>query len=413
MRRTSLDPWPAVLLVLTAVAGASACARPPQTADAPDPKGPVAPSFAPIVFPRAGAKPGATGGSVKDPSPVDEADRGLEEKRRLAEGYAAGGFDDEALEVIRQTLAMKPPLPEHWVSVFQDLRRTLAVRRLQATLLRADARGRLDYVTFGSDVEFEIEVRNVSGRPVTMSTEAGESPPALALQVARQDHDIYAARLGRSWTQTVGLQKDERAPVRLPAGGVFHETVRVPAADVGAAIQGVRVLDLSGTLRGSVRVGDGPPTPLALPLRPARVVVVPDGYEPLTRDPLASMETAVTAVAPTHILVAAEFVGPNRVADACRVVARALAEGDPVLRTAALGALDLLLERAAGRPAAPLADPFLAALDLHPDRSDALMDALARIADTRVMPDARLWRDWWQRAESEGRTVPARVAEGR
>lgn len=364
---------------------------------------PVPPSFEPIVFPNPNARANVLPGRVVDDVPVPEDERGWQEKLALASGYAAGGFDDEALEVIRQTLAMSPP-PD-WAARLRDLRTTLKIRELETTLLRADVRGERDYVRFRTDVDWQVRIRNVSGREVVLATPADASPAALGMRIVRRDLDIYAAELKREWTQTVFLQAPGGASITIPPGGVHVQPVRIPAEDVGDPISGLRILEVGGTLRGMLGGTTEGPAGIALPLRPGRVVVLPDGFEPLTRDAVRSMEQAREAVAPPHLLVAAEFVPVSRLEEGVREAALTLETGDVALRTAALGALTLLRERAVRRPLAPLAAPLLEGLTRTPDRAEALMDGLAVLSGTRLPPDPRLWLDWGRRIERDGATV--------
>jgi len=365
---------------------------------------PIPPSFETIVFPNARPSGRTTlAGRVVDDAAVDEDDLGWREKFQLASGYAAGGFDMEAFEVIRQTLAMNPPAG--WHSRLTDLRATLRIRQLETTFLRADVRGERDYVPFQTDVEFQVRIRNVSDEKVVLATPEGASPSALIMRIVRRDLDIYAASLKREWTQTVFLQQPGGCNLVIPPGGIHVQRVRVPAVDIGCPISGLRILEVGGTLRASILRTDDEPGALALPLRPGRVVVLPAGFEPLTKDPVRSMAHAREVVAPPHFLVAAEFVPLDRLGEGVQEVATTLEHGDPALRTAALGALSILKERAVGRPLAPLAKPFLAGLSQGSGREEALMEALAVLSGTHLPPDTRLWQDWGRRIEKRGATV--------
>ncbi len=401
----------AVVLASVALGAAGCTGANPREPDDNLPRAgePIAPSFEPIVFPNPGAKGRGLPGRVSDDVSVPEAERGWQEKLRLASGYAEGGYADEALEVIRQTLAMNPPAD--WAARFRGLRSSLKVREVEMTLLRADVRGDRDYVPFQTDVDWDVRIRNVSDHDVVLAASGDASPAALVMRIVRRDLDIYAAELKREWTQTVFLQEPGGAPIVIPPGGMHVQRVRVPATDVGAPISGLRILEVGGTLRGTLGGSEEGRAGVMLPLRPGRVVVLPDGFEPLTRDPVGSMATAREAVAPPHFLVAAEFVPAGRVADAVREVATTLEAGDPVLRTAALGALTLLAERAAGRPLAPLARPLLDALERTPSRSRSLMEALTILSHTHRPPDPRFWQEWGRRLARENQTVPGRSAE--
>ncbi len=275
--------------------------------------------------------------------------------------------------------------------------------------MRVDARGSRDYFVFGTDVDWRIRIRNVSRGPISFPAPRNlpdePSPTAVNLSIRRRDIDIYGAELRRTWNHVVSLrQTTGGCEVTIRPGGVHEMPARLPAEDVGAPISGIRILEMEGILRGRVRTADGEDRGLALDLRPGRVVIVPAGYEPLASDPLGSLARAVEAVAPTHLLVATEFVPRQQSTRALAILVDALAEGEPALSTAALSALTLLRERSVGQPMAPFVEPLLAALDLHPERGDALMRGLTRVSGQTIAPDARLWRDWWRRASP---AVPA------
>jgi hypothetical protein len=108
-----------------------------------------------------------------------------------------------------------------------------------------------------------------------------------------------------------------------------------------------------------------------------------------------------------HLLIAAEFVGREDVPRAAAVLADVLAAGDPALSAASHGALLLLVERAAGQPLKPIAEPFALALERAPGRSEGLVRALRLVSGERLPPDPRVWREWWRRGSADHATVPA------
>ena len=407
-------PLPVLLLLLATLAVAATGCRTQASADGgpdPVPGEPIPPSFEPIVMPRQTRGDTGTAGLAMrgDERPVSEDDAGWAEKHDLATGYVAGGYDEAAETVIREVLAQKPPAA--WRERFVNLRTSLHLKRTEADWLRVQARGERDYVTFGSDVDWLIRIRNVSDVVLILrapKTGPGRpSPSALSLGIVRRDLDIYGAELERQWNQTVYLQQAGGCDIRIPPGGSHEATVRVPADDVGAAISGLRTLELTGTLRAAVTEEEGEPRTLGLRIRRGRVVVVPEGYEPLARDPLGSMATAIDAVAPTHLLVATEFVPRARSDRAMDQLARALATGDGALRTAAMGGVGLLRDRNAGSPLALFVSPLIDALEAHPERGAALMEALTLASGHALAPDPRLWMDWWRRAGRSGLQVRA------
>ena len=86
------------------------------------------------------------------------------------------------------------------------------------------------------------------------------SGSTLVLTMKRTDRDIYAAELSHSWTQNVPLLAPGAQELRIPTDGVHEIRVRVPAEEVGDAIAGMKVLDLSGELRaGKILVAPNGP----------------------------------------------------------------------------------------------------------------------------------------------------------
>jgi hypothetical protein len=367
---------------------------------------PLPPSFEPIQFSTGGGS--ARRGELQEKCDVSDDAAGWKEKWELASRYAAGGYDQEALQVLDGALAQSPP--PAWSARLRGLRHSLTIRRAEELLLRVEARGVKDYVGFGCPVDFVIRLRNVSGEVLSIvapATGSGSSPSALLLEIRRRDRDVHATQLGRTWNQTVFLQKAGDAPIVIQPGQVHELPVRIPAEAAGAPIAGIRTLELTGTLRPTDLRRGTQRRRVTLPVRAGRVIALPGGFEPLTVDPLKSMGTAIDTVAPAHLLIAAEFVPPSRRAAAFKELARALGEGHPALYRAALGAIDLLRERAVGLPVGPFALPLVDQLSRSPERVDALMEGLSTVTGVRLAPDARLWQDWYRKEANRRRPVPA------
>ncbi len=251
----------------------------------------------------------------------------------------------------------------------------------------------------------------MSIRPPDGSGAEAVSGSTLVLTMKRTDRDIYAAELSRSWTQSVPLLAAGSEDLSIPPEGVHEVRVRVPAEEVGDAIAGLKVLDLSGELRAG-RILAGLEEPFGrVAIRPGRVVALPANYEPLAADPLGSLSKAVDALAPVHLLVATEFVAADDRPAAVAILARALSTSPVEMRPAALNALDLLRRAAVGTPVRPLAEPLMNALGAHPEREADLMEALHTVTLVSLAPDARLWQDWWRRElRGEGSHVVAEDA---
>ncbi len=390
-----------LLLVGALLAGCSSDSATPETDEA------EAPSFAPIVWPHAGgARRGAT--NTRDKRTLEDEDAGWQEKYELAQRYVAGGYDEQALQILTGALTQEPPAP--WGPRMRALKQSIRVRRAEELLLRIDARATKDYVGFGEPIDFVIRFRNVSTEIVTLlapSEQEETSPSAMMIEITRRDRDIHATELRRTWNRTVYIQEPGGDPIRIPAGGTHEVPVRIPAEAAGSPISGLRIIEVAGTLRPTrLRKGAEPRT-VRLPIRRGRVMALPRNFEPLTVDPLKSMRTAVSTVAPAHLLIATEFVPPGRRPAAATILAGALEQGHPALYRAALGGLGLLRERAVGEPLAPYVDPLLRGLSRTPGRADALMEGLSTVTGVRLAPDPRLWKDWWRRDDNRRRAVTA------
>ncbi len=396
--------WTALLLAAFLLASAACNAVTPEDTE------PRPPTFAPIEFHKVGD---ATRSELQEKRDVGEDAAGWEEKWQLASRYAAGGYDTEALQVLDGALAQSPP--PAWADRLRGLRQSLTVRRAEELLLRVEARGLKDYVPFGSAVDFVIRLRNVSDEvirllPPEASSAGASSPSALLLQITRHDRDVHAAQLRRTWNQTVFILESGAKVIEIQPGGVHELPVRVPVEAAGGPISGIRTLQVGGTLRPTNLRRGTERRRITLPIRPGRVMALPQGFGPLAADPVRSMRTAIDTVAPAHLLVATEFVPPSRRAQAMVELARALGQGHPALYRAALGAVDLLRERSLGETVGPLAQPLVAALGRRPERDDALMEGLSTLTDVRLAPDARLWQEWYRRDANRNATLQDRAS---
>ena len=402
-----------LLLGLCPCLGACANRNRPADAAAPSAKeqGPVAPSFAPVVFPHKKVRKGAST-AEKRPLPNDGA--GWMEKWQLASQYAAGGYEEQALQILNGALAQSPPEP--WRTRMRALRTSMRVHKAETLLLRVDARGVKDYVPFGADVDFVIRLRNVSDRKITLLAPAQQgalaSPSALLLEISRRDRDIYASQLTQRWNRTVFILRPGDPPIEIPSGAVHELPVRVPAESLGDPITGLRVIELSGVLRPTRFRLAGERRTVRLPIRAGRVTALPAGSDQLVADPLGSMEKSIQTVAPAHLLIACEFVPPGRRVEAVELLAKALADGHRGLQRAAVSGLSLLRERATGDRLGPLVYPLMLRLEDTPARVDALMKGLAAISGTRLAPDPRLWKDWWRRESTLPTTIQPAPEQG-
>lgn len=415
---------PAVLIALVAPALTVGCVTNTRRSgltpasssrDDPDPPAsarPEAPlSHDPVILPGRGKKD-AKGGVVplenadtdsKKRRKVDETDDAFREKLAAAREAVDAGEDEAALTLVAAALDMNPKPP--WDQRFKSLRSEIKARHVGTDVLRIDVRPLRDYVVFGQDVDLLIRIKNVGADVVTVRPPDRAGPGALSsatlvLTIKRTDLDIYAAELSRSWMQTVPLLDSSSPELRIPPDGIHEIRVRVPGDEIGDAISGMKVLDLSGELRaGGILAGIEEPFG-RVPIRPGRVVALPANYEPVAADPLGSLSRAVDALAPVHVLVATEFLSPDDRPAAVGVLARSLWSSPVEMRPAALHALDLIRRSAAGTPVRPLAAPLMDALTAHPERSSDLMEALHVMTRVTNPPDERLWADWWRREQA-------------
>jgi hypothetical protein len=350
----------------------------------------------------------------------EEDDAFWREKLAVARGEASAGNDRAALELLVAALALSPP--PAWESRLRSLRLEIKARHVDTDVLRVDARGDRDFVAFDTDVEIVLRLRNVGTDDVVIRAPEGEgtaatSGAALVLSVERRDVDVYAAQMRRSWTQVVPIVTDETGALRIPPESSHEIRARIPAGDAGGPIAGLHVLTVGGVLRaGRIETSLGEPIG-TVPVRPARVLVLPDNYEPLAADPVGSLRKAVEAAAPVHLLVAAHFVPAERRAEAASILARALTDGPTSLGAAALNALRALREAAVGTPLRPLVEPMMDVLATRPARGADLMEGLVAVTGLAIAPDPRLWEEWWRRELAGGaavsrddRSPPARAA---
>ena len=329
----------------------------------------------------------------------EEDDLFFEAKFEAARDEASVGSDAAAIELLTAALKLDPKPP--WDARFKALRAEIKARHLETEILRVDVRPVRDYVPFDAAVDLIVRLRNVGKAEVVIlpptSGPDAISGSSLVLTVKRTDHDIYEAELSRTWTKVVPLLAEGAEELRIPSETVHEVRVRVPPEDVGGAVSGLRVLELSGDLRAG-RIEAGISEPLGrVPIRPGRVVVLPGNFEPLAADPLGSLRKAAEVTAPVHLLVASEFVPPESRPEALRILAAALATGPAELHPAAWSAIHLIRRAAAGTPVREMARPLMEALDAHPERATELMDALRALTLVSLAPDARLWDDWWRR----------------
>ena len=381
--------------------------------------GPTPPSFAPVIL----SKRGGAGGTdellekQRERRALPRDETGFREKWELASRYVASGYDDAASKILDAAIAQDPPEP--WSARLRGLRRSIELKKTEFTMLRAEIRPGRDYVQFGKRIDVTLRIRNVGERVVEFmdpgagGSAATVSPTAVTLEMTRTDHDIFATQLRRSWTQTFYLRQADGKTIRIPPGGMHEQTARIPPTDVGDPISGYRVVEIGGILRASrVKVGSLERT-LRVPLRAGRVAVLPGGYQPLAAEPLEGLRKSLETGAPTHLLVATEFVPMDERTDAIEVLADCLVDGSLSLQRAAVGALQVLGERSIGDPVAPLAAPLIEALARRPARADQVIPGLEALTGYHVAPDARLWQDWWRRAEASGSTVRGAKGTGR
>ena len=334
----------------------------------------------------------------------EEGEEFFREKVETARAALDAGDDALATDVVERTIALGAPEP--WASALRDLRQEIRQGRTESEVMRVDVRGVREFVTFGTDVDLVVRLRNVGTADVVVlpPDDTGKkdvvSGTTLVLTVDRRDRDALASQLVRSWTQVVPLLGKGAEALTIPPESAYEVRVRVPAEDVGPPLAGVRVLEVSGDLRAG-RIEAGLPEPLGrLRVRKGRVVVLPPRSEALSADPVGALRKAVAASSPVHLLVATEFVAAEDRPAALAVLAQALVSGVPDLARAAVSAVEGVRLVSVGARLEPLAAPLMEALRTHPDRAQEVMAGLHALTGVSLAPDARLWEDWWRREAS-------------
>jgi hypothetical protein len=374
-------------------------------------EGPLPPSFSPVILSKREG-PGGTDELLernRERRSLPRDQSGFREKWELASRYVESGYDEAAGKILDAAIEQDPPEP--WRGRLRGLRRSIELKKTEFTMLRAEIRPGRDYVQFGKRIDVVLRIRNVGERtvefldPASAGGAASVSPTTVTLEMTRTDHDIYATQLRRSWTQTFYLRAADGQTIRIPPGGAHEQTARIPPSDVGDPISGYRVVEIGGILRASrVKMGSVERS-LRVPLRAGRVAVLPGGYQPLAAEPLEGLRKALEIGAPTHLLVATEFVPMDEREDAVALLADVLMDGSLTMQRAAVGALQVLHGRSIGDPVAPLAAPLIEAMAERPARAERLIPGLEALTGSGVAPDARLWQDWWRRADKAGSTV--------
>lgn len=344
------------------------------------------------------------GDEIREKRPVSPEEAGWEEKYKLAKRYAGAGYDDQALALIEASLASG--VGTSWRGRFKSLAETIRMRRTQEHYLRVEVRPSRDYLVFGEGVDIEVRILNVSRERIVMASpsdrDRGVSPSALTLDLVRRDWDIFGSFLSRSWGRTIFLH-DDKQDIVIEPGATHRLRARIQPQDLGGTIRGFRVLEIGGVLRPTrVRIGERERA-FRVPLRGARVVLLPRNYEPLATRPLESFETALETRAADHLMVAAWFLAPGQVETAYTSLRRQLISGPLGFQRTVLATVGLLAHRMHGRPLAPYAQPLLDTLAspaLSADRAQVLMKALALLAGTDVGPRPALWLDWWRREQA-------------
>ncbi len=274
-----------------------------------------------------------TGGGGEDEAEALALGALAEARYALGEGDALA-----ALAAAGRGLRGNPP-----DDIDKDLRAIRTQARdalLEEEVLRLAVVPGRDAVADGEAIDLRIRVRNVAAAPITIPAKAKNSSNALVvLDVVREDRDIYGNVRETEFSLRIPLEED----LRLLPGESRDLAATIDGDRTQLAHIGFSVLRIAGHLRPiSVRVGA---TELydALPLQPATVRVLMQGYEALAESPLDSLAEAIRKRSPPHIVTAAELLSPDERRLALQLL-RDAAEHDPPLAFV----LDATAERLAG-----------------------------------------------------------------
>lgn len=273
---------------------------------------------------------------TRDPSSPDALARG-EQAFAAAEAAWRAGDPLSALAIANK--ALREGVPPELEPRFRELRARARGAVLASKIVRIRAVPLKDVVATGEAVPVRILVRNLSSAELRApQTLPGSSDALFVLEVERSDVDLLGGRRTTVFTVRAPLPAD----LSIAPGGEREVQVSIAPELVALEHEGVTLVRIGGTFRPvSIQVGETEVFD-AIPIEPARVRVLPQGFEPLAADPLASLRAAVAKRSPRHVMTCVELLAPTD-----RAEARAL------------------LEAAAGRDAelAPYLRPVLERLD--------------------------------------------------
>lgn len=261
---------------------------------------------------------------------------------QAAEEEEARGDLKEALERIDRALRESPPADV--AASFSDLRAAIHRRVLELPTLEGRIVPAKDPLVFGEAVPVVVRLENTSRKRVVVAGPApGVSPSVLDLEVERRDYDTR----GQVVRTTRRVAHPFPQTVELGPGGVLEQTFLLANAGNEQPFDGVRLLRVRGLFRPARLEVGGVARWDAVRLEAGTVRAFRANWEPLAKDPVASIGQAIAKRAPSHLLTAAALLEGGRRREGVDRMVAALGR-DRALDPALCAALELLTEAGLG-----------------------------------------------------------------
>jgi len=245
-----------------------------------------------------------------------------------AESLLDAGEEAEALVVIREALAARPP--EGPAARLRALRIRARREFLQDAVARASIEVSPARMTEGTPLRVRVVLRNLSPVPlVVRRAPGGTSPTTARISIRRRAVDVYGNVRTDSWEESLPVPPGE-AP---PGGTLAAETVFLTERFRPLFPRGFVEYSFGGTLLPSALAAGEVAVHERIPLDEASAFAFPAKWEEVAADPGRAIDRGLEARNPVRLLVAAACTDPaGRAAAGARLAA--LLGGEPPLSPA-------------------------------------------------------------------------------